>query len=216
MPFASVTTVTTHLLERHGVVAVFVLLALDAVAPVGGELPMLLSGVLAAGAIGSGVSALGIHVGTGLAAYLTLATAGTFGYLFGAIVGWQIGRRGGRDLLDRHGQWLHLGPGRVQRAERWFRRWGTAAVLLGRVTPLVRSFVSVTAGVFDVAFGPYVALTLIGSAIWCFSLAGAGWAAGANWDALHGAFHGLTLAVAVTALASVAVLAIVVRVRTRR
>jgi membrane protein DedA with SNARE-associated domain len=212
VPLASLTSLTTRVLEHHGVVAVFVILALDALLPVGGELPMLLSGVVAAGAIGNGATAFGVDLGTGLGAYVTFSAAGTLGYLLGAVVGWQIGHRGGRELLERHGRWLHLGPRRVSSAERWFARWGRAAVFLGRLTPLVRSFVSVTAGVLGSPFASYVVLTVAGSAIWCFALAGAGWAAGSNWDSIHSVFHVLTLAVvAVVVLAAAAVV-----VRTRR
>ena len=80
--------------------------------------------------------------------------AGTLGYLVGAIVGWWIGVYGGRPLLDRHGRWLHLAPEQLGRAERWFDRYDDWAVLVGRVTPVVRSFVSIPAGIFRVAVRP--------------------------------------------------------------
>jgi membrane protein DedA with SNARE-associated domain len=57
------------------------------------------------------------------------------------------------------------------------------------VTPVVRSFISVPAGVFNAHFRPYLWLTLLGSALWCFAFAGAGWAAGANWESFHDAFR---------------------------
>lgn len=76
---------------------------------------MLLAGALAAGAIGGSTIVLGWDVGTGLGAYLELAFAGTLGYLVGSLAGWQIGRRGGRSLIERHGRWLHLGPARMDR-----------------------------------------------------------------------------------------------------
>jgi membrane protein DedA with SNARE-associated domain len=82
-------------------------------------------------------------------------------------------------------------------------------VLLGRVTPLVRSFVSVTAGVFEVPMRIYAPLTAIGSAVWCFGLAGAGWALGSNLHALDAAFRWVELGV-------VGVLALVARRRHAR
>src|SRR3954469_11861482 len=87
----------------HGAAAVFVLMAVDALLPAGGELIMLLAGALAAGAIGAGTGG----VGTGATAYVALATAGTLGYLAGATIGWAIGRIGGRELVWRHGRLLH-------------------------------------------------------------------------------------------------------------
>ena len=76
------------------------------------------------------------------------------GYQLGAIGGWWIGDRGGRPFLERHGRWLHLTPERLDRAERWFARWDDWAVLVGRVTPLARSFISIPAGVFEMPFRP--------------------------------------------------------------
>jgi membrane protein DedA with SNARE-associated domain len=173
------------LIGPHGLLAVFSLMAVDALLPVGGELIMLLAGVLAAGALGNNSAG----VGTGAFAYVVLAAAGTVGYLTGAVVGWFIGQRGGTRLIARHGRWLHLSPQRMKRAQAWFDRHGRAAVLLGRLTPIVRSFISVPAGVFGSPLPSYVALTALGSAIWCFAFAGAGWALGSNWESLHGAFR---------------------------
>ena len=93
--------------------------------------------------------------------------AGTLGYLIGALIGWAIGRSGGRPLLERHGSWLHIGPETLERAEHWFERFGARAVFLGRITPVVRSFISIPAGVFRTPMPIYFPLTLAGSAIWC-------------------------------------------------
>jgi membrane protein DedA with SNARE-associated domain len=78
--------------------------------------------------------------------------------------------------------------GKLDRAERWFDRHGRWAVFLGRLTPVVRSFISIPAGVLESPLVPYTLLTLAGSAIWCFAFAGAGWALGANYDEVHHAF----------------------------
>jgi membrane protein DedA with SNARE-associated domain len=190
MVLASVTSTLTDLLSRHGVAAVFLVMALDALLPVGGELTMLLAGALAAGALaGAHPSLFGIDLREGVVAYVVVSLAGTLGYLLGCVAGWWIGRVGGRPLIERHGRVLHLGPERFARAERWFDRHGAAAVLIGRLTPLVRSFISVPAGVLRFALGPYVALSALGSAIWCFGFAAAGWALGSNYDRLHNAFR---------------------------
>lgn len=194
---ATVTSTFTDLVGHHPIAAVFSLMAVDALLPVGGELIMLLAGAVAAGAIGSGAGGLA----NGLPAYLGLATAGSLGYLAGAILGWFVGQRGGRELVARHGRWLHLGPERMLRAEAWFERHGRFAVLFGRLTPLVRSFVSIPAGVLGARLGPYVALTALGSAIWCFGFAGAGWALGDNWDSVHSAFRYVDIAAVVIAVA---------------
>ena len=124
-----------------------------------------------------------------------MGSAATIGYLLGALARWAVGRFGGRPFLERHGRWLHLGPSRVDNAERWFDRWGLAAVLVGRVAPVIRSFVSIPAGVFGYPLTPYTVLTLVGSAIWSFALAGAGYAIGTSWETAHSHFRSFDYAV---------------------
>jgi membrane protein DedA with SNARE-associated domain len=193
---ASITTTLTDFVGRHGAYAIFIIMAIDAVLPVGGELTMLYAGALAAGVISSHHPALFGHtLHTGLESYIVLALAGTLGYLLGSLVGWAIGRWGGRPLLERHGRWLHLNAANLGRAERWFDRHGRAAVLLGRITPVVRSFISIPAGVFETPLVPYTLLTLAGSALWCFAFAGAGWVLGDNYDKVHHAFTGVEVLV---------------------
>ncbi|MCW3008322.1 MAG: DedA family protein [Solirubrobacterales bacterium] len=209
---ASVTEHLTNSVGSHGAIAVFLLMAVDAILPVGGEIVMLYAGVLAAGALSQHAALFGIDLGTGLGAYIALAAAGGLGYLVGALVGWLIGVRGGRPLLERHGRWLHLGPERMDRAERWFHRFGAWAVFLGRLTPLVRSFISIPAGVLGSPLGSYTVLTLAGSMIWCLVFAGAGWAAGSHWESVHSALHYVDYVV----VAAVLGLAVLVLVRRRR
>jgi membrane protein DedA with SNARE-associated domain len=187
---ASVTSSITGWIAENGIYAVFALMLVDALFPVGGELVMLYAGVLAAGAVtGHGVSLFGATLGSGAESYVALALAGTLGYLLGACLGWELGRRGGRALIARHGRWLHLGEANLARAEAWFERYGSAAVLLGRVTPVIRSFISIPAGILATSLGAYVALTAIGSAIWCFGFAAGGWALGGRWKEFHDTFR---------------------------
>jgi membrane protein DedA with SNARE-associated domain len=202
---ASITQTLTDWVARHGVYAVFGIMAVDALLPAGGELTMLVAGAVAAGALGSQPSLFGHTLSQGAESYVVLSLAGTLGYLFGALVGWVIGRWGGRPLLERHGRRLHVGADDLERAERWFDRHGDAAVFLGRLTPVVRSFISIPAGVLETPLGRYTVLTLAGSAIWCFAFAGAGWALGDSYDEIHHAFTGLEVVlVAGTVLAAAA------------
>ena len=186
---ASVSGSITSFVGNHGVYAVFVLMAIDAVFPAASELVMVYAGALASGAFASQhVVLFGHTIAPGFGAFLTMALAGTLGYVLGSIVGWWIGKRGGRPFVERHGRALHLGPDRLARAERWFDRHDRWAVLLGRITPVVRSFVSIPAGVFEMPFWPYLWPTAIGSAIWAFALAGIGYAFGSNYERFHHAF----------------------------
>lgn len=189
----------TSFLAHYGVVAVFILMAVDAVFPAASELVMVYGGALASGALTHEVDVLGMH-SSGLTAYLAVVAAGVLGYQLGAVGGWWVGDYGGRPLLERRGRWLHLTPDRLDRAERWFERWGPWATLVGRVTPVARSFISIPAGVFEMPFGRYNLLTLVGNAAWCFALAGIGWGLGSSWDRFHHDFRYVEYAVVAIAL----------------
>jgi membrane protein DedA with SNARE-associated domain len=205
---ASLSSSLTSQVASHGAYAVFVLMAIDAVFPAASELVMLYAGAVAAGVFASAhhVSIFGAKIGFGAAAFVAMALAGTLGYLAGGIAGWWIGLRGGRPLLERRGRWLHLTPDRLDRAERWFDRWGSLGVLIGRLTPVVRSFVSIPAGVFEMRLAPYTLLTLVGSAIWAFALAGAGYGLGSSYERFHHDFRYAEYAVAAGVLALAAYL----------
>lgn len=202
---SGLTDSVTSAIGDYGLYAVFGLMLVDALLPAASEVVMVYGGAVAAGAFaGQDVVLFGAKLGSGLPAYLGIAVAGTLGYTVGAIGGWAIGVYGGRPLLERRGRWLHLDEEKLERAERWFERFGSWAVFLGRLTPVVRSFVSIPAGVLRVPFIRYTVLTLAGSAGWCFALAGVGWAVGSRWEDAHGAFRYVdyVVALAVVALAA--------------
>lgn len=188
---ASISSSFTSQVASHGVYAVFVLMLIDAVFPAASELVMLYAGAVAAGVLASAhhVSLFGARIGYGIGAFVAMALAGTLGYFAGSLIGWAIGRYGGRPLLERRGRWFHLSPERLDRAERWFEKWGNVGVLVGRITPVVRSFVSIPAGVFEMPLTPYSLYTLVGSAVWAFSIAGAGYGLGSSYERFHHDFR---------------------------
>jgi membrane protein DedA with SNARE-associated domain len=183
-------TFESHIASQ-GVYAVFVLMAIDAVFPAASEIVMLYAGAVAAGVFPGAhhVSLFGAKVGFGIGSFIVMALAGTIGYLVGALIGWWIGLRGGRPWLERRGRWLHVTPERLDHAERWFQRWGTVGVLVGRVTPVVRSFVSIPAGLFGMPLAPYAFYTLVGSAVWAFAIAGAGYGLGTSYQRFNNGFR---------------------------
>ncbi len=185
MLLASLSGSVTSLVRDHSLSAVFLLMLVDAVFPAASELVMVVGGAVAAGTFGASASLFGTHLGRGFPSYLAIALAGTIGYLLGSIGGWAIGLYGGRPFLERHGRVLHVNPARLDRAERWFDQYEDWAVFVGRITPVVRSFVSIPAGVFRVGLARYTILTLAGSALWCFTLAGVGWGLGASYERFH-------------------------------
>jgi membrane protein DedA with SNARE-associated domain len=217
MPVASITSSITQWIGDAGLYAIFALMFVDAIFPAASEVVMVYGGAVAAGAFaGQTVSLFGWELSYGFPAYLGVALAGTVGYLLGSLLGWAIGDYGGRPLLERHGRFFHLGGDKLDRAETWFETWGDWAVLLGRVTPVVRSFISIPAGVFRAPLGRYTILTLIGSAVWCFALAGVGWAVGASWERVHEDFRYADYVVLLALVAGVAWTAWKVIARRRR
>ena len=143
-------------------------MSIDAIFPAASELVMLYGGALASGALTKEVDVLGWHT-SGFGAYVAVVLAGVLGYQLGADL----------RLVRRHPRRPRL-PGAARpapprpacdRAERWFARWDFWAVLVGRLTPVARSFISIPAGVFETPFGRYNVLTLVGNSIWCAVLA---------------------------------------------
>ncbi|MER3409225.1 MAG: DedA family protein [Thermoleophilia bacterium] len=199
---SSLTSAITSFIGDNGVYAVFLLMLIDAVFPAASELVMAYAGALAAGAFArQEVVVVGERVADPVWALVVVALAGTLGYQLGSVLGWAIGLYGGRPLLQRHGRWLHLSPERLARAERWFDRFGGWAVLVGRLTPVARSFISIPAGVFRSPFLGYNLLTLVGSAAWCFAFAGAGYGLGAGYERLDRSFRYVEYAVVALAVA---------------
>lgn len=178
----SVVTTTWHLVRDGGLPAVFLLMALgSACIPIPSEVVMLFAGFAVADPGGSGAH----H-------HLTMTgivLAGLLGTLVGSWVAYAIGRGGRLELMERHGHLIHMGPAQVDRADRWFARYGEMAVLFGRVIPLVRSFVSLPAGVAKMPLPRFSVLTLIGSIPWVLALALAGHALGGDWTSVRKGFE---------------------------
>jgi membrane protein DedA with SNARE-associated domain len=199
---ASLSSSLTTFIGDHGLYAVFALMLLDSVLPAASELVMLYAGVLASGALpGQDIVLFGHQIDSHFWGYVAIATAGVAGQTVGSIIGWAIGLYGGRPLVERHGRWLHLGPENLDRAEHWFDRWGDWAVFLGRMTPVVRSFVSIPAGLARMPLGRFTLYSVLGTIPWCFGIAGGGWALGSSWESFHHDFRYVEVLVGVGILA---------------
>ena len=202
---SAITDALTELIGDHGIYAVFVLMFVDAVLPAASELVMVYAGAVAAGAFaGQSVVLFGEPIESNFWAYVAMASAGALGYILGSIAGWAIGYYGGRPFVERRGRWLHVTPHTLDRAEAWFERFGDWAVAIGRVTPVVRSFIAIPAGVFRMPLGRYTLLTIPGSVVWAFAFAGAGWAAGSQWEDFHHSFRYAEYVVAAAILVLIA------------
>src|SRR5690349_22409338 len=182
-----------HLIATYGYVAIFVLMVAEsACLPVPSELIMTFGGALAAGAVpGTSLNLVGV------------IAAGVAGNVAGSYLAWAAGRYGGQPALRRWGRWLRLRDHDLDRATNWFARYGPRAVLIGRLLPVVRTFISLPAGIAGmdpVRFGIY---TTIGCIPWTAALAYAGYAVGANWDSIVKGFKGPTYIIAAVVVIAV-------------
>ena len=149
----------------------------------------------------------GYLVSTGHFSLVGAATAGAIGCNLGSVVGYEIGRRGGRPLAMRYGRWLLIGPGELDAADRFFARFGGPAVLIGRLLPVIRSFIAFPAGVARMRLVPFHVYTFVGSWPWCFGLAWVGMRLGDRWDSdprLKAWFHRADAAIAAVLVIAVA------------
>lgn len=200
MLVASLTHSVTDFVGNHGVYAVFLLMLIDAVFPAFSELVMVYAGALAVGAFTDKVDFFGSTITSHGWGYVVMVLAGTLGYTAGSILGWGVGAWGGRPFLERYGKYVHLGPDKLAKADAWFERRGDAAVLIGRVTPVIRSFVSLPAGAMRQPFGRYTLLTFIGSTLWCIVFAAIGLGVGASYKRFNHAFGYVEIVVVILAV----------------
>jgi membrane protein DedA with SNARE-associated domain len=192
-------------IANYGYLAIFALmLAESACIPIPSELIMLFGGALAAGAVA------GTHLN--LAAVIA---AGVAGNLAGSYLAYAVGRYGGQAALHKWGRRLYLREHDLDRATAWFTKYGPAAVGFGRCLPVIRTFISLPAGIAGMNSARFGLYTVLGCIPWTAALGWAGYAVGANWDRVANDFHGPTYAIAGIVAVAV-VIAVAVFVRNRR
>jgi membrane protein DedA with SNARE-associated domain len=118
-----------------------------------------------------------------------VATAGAIGCNIGSLVAYEIGCYGGRPLVERYGRWILMGRRELDWADRFFARWGYLAVFIGRLLPVVRTFIALPAGIARMPRVRFHVYTFLGSWPWCFGLAWLGMKLGENWRGLGKYFH---------------------------
>jgi membrane protein DedA with SNARE-associated domain len=185
---------TTQVLH-HGYLAVFVLMVLEsACIPIPSEVIMLFGGALAGGLLAAG------HPSVNL---VGVALWGALGNLLGALIAYGVGRIGGRPVVERYGRYVFVRRHHLEKAEAFFARRGALAVLIGRVLPVVRTFISLPAGVAEMPIAQFSLFTLLGSLPWTFALAGAGYGLAANWSSVASAFGDVSIAIGVLAVGAI-------------
>ncbi len=133
-----------------------------------------------------------------------VATAGAIGCNLGSLVAYEIGYYGGRPLVERYGRWILMGKRELEWAERFFGRWGYLAVFVGRLLPVIRTFIALPAGVARMPRGRFHIYTFLGSWPWCLALAYFGMKLGENWRSLGKYFHQFDFVIGIALVAAIA------------
>jgi membrane protein DedA with SNARE-associated domain len=183
-----------------GLAGVFVLMLLEsACIPVPSEATMLFAG---------------FNVHNGHYSLFAAVAVGVLANLVGSWIAYWVGYKGRIDLLEKHGRKLHIKPEHLAWADRWFQKYGDATVFFTRMLPIIRTFISLPAGVARMPFWRFTVLTLLGCIPWVFLLTFIGQQAGANWKSWKNSLHYVDYAVA--ALIVIGVIWLFFRARRRR
>jgi membrane protein DedA with SNARE-associated domain len=187
----SVTNFITGTVRDHGYLAIFVLMVLEsACIPIPSEVTMLFGGALANAAFYTAVGSTAEPLN-----FVLVALVGTLGNLVGSWIAYGVGYFGGRPLVERYGRYVFLREHELERAEMWWGHHGEAAVFFSRMLPVVRTFISLPAGVGRMPFWRFTLYTVLGCLPWTFALAGLGYALGQNWELVERYLRPITVAV---------------------
>lgn len=127
--------------------------------------------------------------GLGMGGLLLAGFYGALGNTIGSLVNYYLGRWGGRPFLRRYGKWVLISEEDLERADRWFARWGDAIAFFSRLLPVVRTFISFPAGMARMNVLKFTIYTFLGSFLWSWLLAYLGYVAGANWESIRAAMR---------------------------
>jgi membrane protein DedA with SNARE-associated domain len=203
----SLVTFATHLVRDGGLPAVFLLMLLEsACIPIPSEATMLFAGFAV-------VDFSQAHASHHLTLFGIVA-AGVIGNLVGSWIAYGVGYFGRLELVERHGNWLHIKPSQLEWADRWFARYGDASIFFSRLLPVIRTFISLPAGVARMPFWRFTALTALGCIPWVFALGLIGHEVGGNWKSWKDALSYVDYVIAAAIVAGI--LWALVRWRRRR
>ena len=185
----------TNLFQTIGWFGVVVIMALESAnIPIPSEVTMPLSGWMLVQA--KGMSAL--------QALLLGGFWGAVGCTVGSVISYGLGAWGGRPLVERYGKYILVSKEDLEKADRWFARWGDWASFISRLLPIVRTFISFPAGVVRMNFPRFTIYSFIGSFIWCGLLALGGYYFGEHWEELRAMMRPFDIPIAVVIVAAVA------------
>ncbi len=161
-------TVATHVIRSLGYAGVGLLVGVSGIIALPGtELPMLFGG---------------FNVYQHHLTLVGIIVAGVIGDVLGGSIAYAIGRFASQELIERHGAKIHAKPADLERAHRWFERYGAGTIAVSRCLPVVRAAFPYAAGVSQMAYGRFLAMATLGSIVWIGALGILGNAVGAQWQ----------------------------------
>jgi membrane protein DedA with SNARE-associated domain len=131
----------------------------------------------------------GYLVSQGEMTLFAVSLAGALGCVAGSVLAYAVGYYGGRAAIEKYGKYILISHHDLDVADRFFIRYGSSAIFFSRLMPVVRTFISLPAGIARMNFSKFVIYTFVGSFPWCLGLAWIGLKLGDNWDTLGGYFH---------------------------
>ncbi len=178
-----------HAITQYGVLAVFLAMLLEsACIPLPSEVVMPFAG---------------FEAWLGHISFVEAVIAGILGNLVGSLIAYAIGKWGGRPLLARYGRYVLFSERHFASAERWFSRYGGITVLIARILPAIRTFISLPAGIAKMNLGKFTIFTTIGIIPWVYILSEVGYQLGKNWSVIESHSHALTYLFAVVLIVAV-------------
>src|SRR2546421_9430426 len=194
----SLTILITNLYVSTGLLGIVLAMAIESCCiPLPSEIVMPIAGIMLA----SGKILPGTSLWLGL---VLVALAGAVGCLIGSIVAYAIGYSGGRPLLLKYGRYVLISQHDADKADAFFQRWGSATTFFSRLLPVVRTYISLPAGIAKMPFARFCIYTFLGSFPWCLLLAYLGTLVGKNLSTLSPAFHYLDIVILIAVVVWVA------------
>ena len=131
------------------------------------------------------------------------ALACAIGCVVGSIAAYAVGRYGGRAFIWKYGKYILISHHDIEMSDRWFTKYGQFVVFFSRLLPVIRTFISLPAGIAKMRFVPFVIYTFVGSLPWCYLLAYIGYKLGEKWDTLGAYFHKFDAVIGIVILAGI-------------
>lgn len=148
----------------------------------------------------------GFAVSEGKMTLLGITLVGTLGNLLGGLIAYFVGLKGGRPFLEKYGKYVLISHSKLDQADHWFEKYGHEAVLISRMLPAIRTFISLPAGIARMDLKKFTIYTFLGSLPWTFALAYIGVQLGPHWEVIKGYFHILDIIVAIGIIGVIAYL----------